>query len=152
MFYCLDKTDQYGNPLNTTIYGDFVSGFSRYLSIVYRPCVPKQKTDLNLNETCLIDDVTNQTQLDVMLDRSKKYVDNAEIELFYNYDEFNTAVYGKDKFKRKSKLTSRQFNSISPTFAYAKTSIDTLEDETSFVNLGQYKQDSYMQIQMQPNE
>ena len=152
MFYCLDKTDQYGNPVNTTIYGDYVSGFSRSLSIVYRPCVPKQKTDLNMNETCLIDDITNQTQLDAMLDRSKKYVNNAQLEIMYNYDEFNPAVYGKDKFQRKSKLTSRQFNSITPTFAYIKTSIDTLEDETSFVNFGQYKESNYMQIQMGSNE
>ena len=87
-----------------------------------------------------------------MLDRSKKYVHNAELELMYNYDEFNPAVYGKDKFKRKSKLTFRRFNSILPTFAVIKTSIDTLEDETSFVNFGQYKESNYMQIQMQPNE
>ena len=136
MFYCLDKTDQYGNPVNMTIYGDYVSGVKRQLSIVYRPCVPKQKTDLNMNETCLIDDITNQTQLDAMLDRSKKYVNNAQLEIMYNYDEFNPAVYGKDKFQRKSKLTKRRFNSISPTFALIKTSIDALEDESHFVNLG----------------
>ena len=71
-----------------------------------------------------------------MLDRSKKYVNNAMLDIMYNYDEFNPSVYGKDKFHKKSKLVSRQFNSVSPTFADIKISIDALEDETSFVNLG----------------
>ena len=46
----------------------------------------------------------------------------------------------------------RQFNSNIPKFSRMKTSIDTLEDETSFVNLGQYEDESYMQIKMKANE
>ena len=87
-----------------------------------------------------------------MLERSKNYVGNAELELLYNYDEFNPSKFGKDKFIRKSRFISRQFNSIQPTFANIKTSIDMLEDETSFVNLGQYEEEKYMQIKMKANE
>ena len=29
MFYCLDKTDQFGRPVNMTMYGDWNSGFTR---------------------------------------------------------------------------------------------------------------------------
>ena len=41
MFFCLDKNDQFGNPVNMTLYGSGVSGVSRGLDIVYRPCIPK---------------------------------------------------------------------------------------------------------------
>ena len=52
----------------------------------------------------------------------------------------------------KSKLISRQFNSISPTFAQIKTNIDELEDEVAFFNLGQYTLKKYMTLLMTPNE
>ena len=29
MFYCLDKTDLFGNPVNMTVHGDWNSGFTR---------------------------------------------------------------------------------------------------------------------------
>ena len=73
-----------------------------------------------------------------MLERSKKYVNNARMEVLVNYDEFRPSKYGKDTFKRRSRLMTRQFNSVAPTFAYIKTSIDELEDETSLVNFGQF--------------
>ena len=60
-FFCLDKADQFGNRFNMTIFGNFPSGIGRYLSIIYRPCVPKQRTEFNKNEKCLIDDIKNQT-------------------------------------------------------------------------------------------
>jgi len=41
MFYCLDKTDQYGNLVNMTMYGSESAGFYRALEIIYRPCVPR---------------------------------------------------------------------------------------------------------------
>ena len=63
MFYCLDKTDQFGNPINNTIFGSNNSGHLKDLHINFRPCVPKQRTPFNKNENCLIDDVTNKTQL-----------------------------------------------------------------------------------------
>ena len=59
MFYCLNETDQYGKPYNMTIYGNFDGGHDQGLNIVYRPCIPRQKTDLNQNESCLIDDISN---------------------------------------------------------------------------------------------
>jgi len=52
--------------------------------------------------------------------------------------------YGKDKIQKRAKLLSRQFNSKEPTFAYVDTSIDILEDETSFLNIGQFKEQKYM--------
>ena len=44
IFYCLDKTDQHGNPINMTTYGNSHSEVYRSLSILYRPCMPKQRT------------------------------------------------------------------------------------------------------------
>ena len=41
MFYCLDNTDLFGNPVNMTIFGNWNFDVGRELSIVYRPCVPK---------------------------------------------------------------------------------------------------------------
>ena len=38
-----------------------------------------------------------------------------------------------------------------PSYAFMKTSIDILEDETSFFNIGQYKEEKYMQIKMEEN-
>ena len=74
-----------------------------------------------------------------MLDRSKKYVNNAKIELLVNYDEFRPSNYGNDTIKRRSKLMRRQFNSDKPSYAEIPISIDELEDETSFINFGQYQ-------------
>jgi hypothetical protein len=46
-----------------------------------------------------------------MLESSKNYVQNAQIEVMVNYDEFHPNNYGKDKFLKKSKLMSRMFSS-----------------------------------------
>jgi len=46
----------------------------------------------------------------------------------------------------------RQFNSVNPTFANIKTSIDSLEDEVSFLNVGHFTTKNYMQLSMGPNE
>ena len=59
MFYCLDETDQFGKPVNMTIYGNAWSATGRGLGLVFRPCIPRQKTDFNQNESCLIDDISN---------------------------------------------------------------------------------------------
>ena len=78
MFLCLDKTDSFGNEVNMTHHGDWASGYTRQLAILYRPCYPKQRTVLNKDDTdCLVDDLRNATQLEAMLDRSKKYVGDA---------------------------------------------------------------------------
>ena len=61
MFYCLDNSDEFGNPINMTMYGNWEAGVSRSLSIIYRPCIPKQRTELNKDEACLIEDLKNQT-------------------------------------------------------------------------------------------
>ena len=61
MFFCLDKDDQFGNPVDMTMYGAWEIHYHRSLSIIYRPCQPKQRTELNQHESCLIDDVKNKT-------------------------------------------------------------------------------------------
>jgi len=60
-FYCFDETDNFGNSLNYTVHGKFGSGNHRAISLALRPCVPRQRTEFNKNETCLIDDVKNRT-------------------------------------------------------------------------------------------
>lgn len=61
-FYCIDKTDAFGKPLNMELYGQFTDHVFRVLHIMYRPCVPRQRTDENKDiENCLIDDMKNQT-------------------------------------------------------------------------------------------
>ena len=42
-----------------------------------------------------------------MLERSKNYVQNAELALMMNYDEFVPSKYGEEKFKKRSKLLLR---------------------------------------------
>ena len=59
--YCLDKNDKFGNPVDMNTYGNWESHFVRYLSLTYRPCIPKQRTEFNKNEGCLINDINNQT-------------------------------------------------------------------------------------------
>jgi hypothetical protein len=74
-----------------------------------------------------------------MLQRSKNYV--GEIGLFsviVNYDQFHPQKYGEKKFVKNARQLSQQFNINDPSFIEAKISIDSLEDETSIVNFGQY--------------
>jgi hypothetical protein len=97
MFFCLNKTDTFGRPVNMTHHGNWNSGFTRQLAIMYRPCFPRQRTEFNQKEGCLIDDVKNKTQLESMLERSKSYVGDAQIEVLVNYDIFNTMKYGEAK-------------------------------------------------------
>ena len=53
-FYCLDGTDKFGNELDLKIYGKYDSHMSRTISIVYRPCIPRQQGPQNSTEKCLI--------------------------------------------------------------------------------------------------
>ena len=87
-----------------------------------------------------------------MLERSKKYVESAQIKVFMNYDQFLPDTYGKDSIKHKSKIISHQFDSVYPTFSFIKTKIKEIEDESQWFNLGQYKLVKYMQFNMLPNE
>ena len=73
-----------------------------------------------------------------MLERSKRYVNNARMDILMNIEQFIPHKYGKNTFQKKSKLLTRQFNTHEPTFAIMETSIDSLEDETSFFNIGQF--------------
>ena len=75
-FYCLDGTDKFGNELDLKIYGKYDSHMSRTISIVYRPCIPRQQGPQNSTEKCLIQDMNNQTMLDEKLSESKEYVGN----------------------------------------------------------------------------
>lgn len=59
MFYCINETDQFNNPVNMTVHGSWNSGMTRALSVNIRPCIPKQRTEWNKEEKCLIDDVNN---------------------------------------------------------------------------------------------
>jgi hypothetical protein len=38
--YCLDRLDQFGNPIDLSIYGAHRYNVKREISIVYRPCIP----------------------------------------------------------------------------------------------------------------
>ena len=69
-----------------------------------------------------------------------------------NYHQFLPESYGKEKLKKTAKLTSQQFNAQQPTFAYVQTSINSLEDETDLINIGQYTEEKYMQFKMKTNE
>ena len=54
-----------------------------------------------------------------MLERSKAYVGNAQVEMLINYDRLKPSKYGKNKFEKRSKIITRQFNTVQPTFASA---------------------------------
>ena len=72
--------------------------------------------------------------------------------MLMNYHQFLPESYGKEKLKKTAKLTSQQFNAQQPTFAYVQTSINSLEDETDLINIGQYTEEKYMQFKMKTNE
>jgi len=55
-----------------------------------------------------------------------------------NYEYLIPSEYGNNVIKKVSKIQKRQFNSVQPTFANAKISIDQFEDESHFLNVGQY--------------
>ena len=57
---CLDRADKFGNPIDFSIYGNWKFDLSRDLTVVYRPCIPTQRTNLTKNK-CLIEDINNQT-------------------------------------------------------------------------------------------
>ena len=68
-----------------------------------------------------------------------------------NYDKLNPSKYGRGLIQKVSKIKKRQFNSVNPTFAMGKISIDLIEDETSIINAGQYLERKYMHYQIQEN-
>jgi hypothetical protein len=72
MFFCLNKKDKFGNDVQLELYGDFNS-ITRALTMIYRPCSPKIRTEFNQNETCLVDDFSDET-LQKKLEESRKYV------------------------------------------------------------------------------
>ena len=61
-----------------------------------------------------------------------------------NYDQLIPTKFGENTIKKVSKIQSRQFNSIQPTFTNARISIDQIEDESAFLNVGQYKETNYL--------
>ena len=97
-------------------------------------------------------DLNNKDQLEKKLERSKKYVGLAELDILYNQEEFQPQSYGDKSVKKVSKFMFRQFSSNSPSFAYMPVSINTIEDETFLFNVGQQKVHEYMSLKMKSTQ
>ncbi len=75
----------FGNPHDFLLHGDGRASVVRNLIIMYRPCIPRQRTTENKDrEKCLVNDVSNKEELDAMLAKSINYVGEAQIDLLYN--------------------------------------------------------------------
>ena len=71
----------FGNKVDLNISGNYNLGVHRSLSIMFRPCSPVQG-----NGTCSIQNITNKTQLEEKFNESKKYVGEAQIHMWVNYE------------------------------------------------------------------
>jgi hypothetical protein len=60
---CLDKKDVFGDSYDWSVYGSYALDVYRLLTIMYRPCIPIQRTNFTANMKCVVDDVTNKTQM-----------------------------------------------------------------------------------------
>jgi len=99
--YCLDESDVHGNPLNLTLYGNEVSQMFRGLSILFRPCIPRQINDFNKEHgKCLINDAKDLKQLENKLDESTAYVGSAKLIMLYNFEWFDPSAYHDKTIKR----------------------------------------------------
>ena len=78
----MDKLDRFGNPIDLTTYGGYQYGLQRKLSIIYRPCIPTEKTPFTTN--CLVNDSKNKTEIVAQLNKSKKYVGEAKFTVILN--------------------------------------------------------------------
>jgi hypothetical protein len=54
------------------------------LSIIYRPCIPVEKTKFTKENKCLVKDIQNRKELDLKLKEAKAYVGEALFTLFIN--------------------------------------------------------------------
>jgi hypothetical protein len=66
-FYCLDHTDMFGEKVELKLFGSGQHMESRTLSIIYRPCVPKQVTEENRGSGECVADLRNETAMDEFL-------------------------------------------------------------------------------------
>jgi len=58
--YCLNHRDQFGELLHLNLRGGSSSHNHTFLSIMYRPCIPTQRTEQNKDTgTCLVNDLTD---------------------------------------------------------------------------------------------
>ena len=74
-FYCLANEDIWGNAVDFDIYGNWANSLVRAISIIYRPCVPRQETEFNRDtEKCLVQDPKDPAEMDKMFQRSQEYV------------------------------------------------------------------------------
>ena len=154
MFYCLDKTDQFGIPIDLQLYGRESGSAYRQLSIVFRPCNPRQRTNENMDsENCLINDVTDKEYLAAMLKNSKEYLgERPQIDLLVNQEEFQPQSYGEKSIKKVSKIFTQYFSHTSPSWASMIVGINRIEDESSLFNVGQQKLHEYLSLQMGTNQ
>jgi len=69
---------------NATIFGDeYLFSENSLLTLEYRPCMPKNRTEANKNETCLYN-ASEPDALKKKLQESKDYVGDALMEILFN--------------------------------------------------------------------
>ena len=83
----MDKYDRFGNLVDFNLFGDYIYGVNRMLSIIYRPCIPTERTEFTENK-CLVNDIKNQKELDSKFNNSKNYVGEAEFTIMLNKQIF----------------------------------------------------------------
>ena len=106
--HCFEDTDIYGNKLDFGLWGSNEARVYRDISVVYRPCIPVQRTaDNSATGKCLIDDINNQTQLAAMLKASQDYIGEGEFQLLYNEEIFDAKKFGVESIKKVSKFTAQ---------------------------------------------
>ena len=55
----------------------------------------------------------------------------------YNFEDFIVGDYGDKSIIPLSNFVRKQFSAKIPSYVYLPASINTVEDETSYVNVGQ---------------
>ena len=86
---CLDNQTVFGDKIDLSLYGGFKFGIYRSLSIMLRPCVPRERTIHNANETCLVNNIHDREEIDAKLQSAKDYVGKANLIIYMNKQIWN---------------------------------------------------------------
>ena len=152
-FYCLDKIDTNGRPLNTSLFGKDDIVVHRRLDIIFTPCIPQQLTEENkhLQKKMCLADLNSPTDLERKKQESIAYLKEPNLVTMTNKETLDITSFGEDTFKYSSHLKNQQFSALDPTWVRVFLEKSVLEDESELLNLGYSHDTELYNIQINNN-
>ena len=72
--------------------------------------------------------------------------------MLHNQNKLLPFSYNEHAIQKYSVLLKRQFSSVTPTFAKVMVTVNEVEDETDYFQMGQNYEQEYMVINMEENQ